>query len=84
MQSLDALASYSYLAWLRVFQASGLAFLFVPINMLSYTNVPIEKNNDVSVLPTWPEISGAARALRFSLPSWHGVRSSIKNVWRST
>jgi MFS transporter, DHA2 family, multidrug resistance protein len=50
MHSLDALASYSYLAWLRVFQAAGLAFLFVPINMLSYTDVPREKNNDVSGL----------------------------------
>jgi MFS transporter, DHA2 family, multidrug resistance protein len=50
MHSLDALSSYSYLAWLRVFQASGLAFLFVPINMLSYTDVPREKNNDVSGL----------------------------------
>ncbi|MFY9940195.1 MAG: DHA2 family efflux MFS transporter permease subunit [Silvibacterium sp.] len=50
MHSLDALSSYSYLAWLRIFQASGLAFLFVPINMLSYTDVPREKNNDVSGL----------------------------------
>jgi DHA2 family multidrug resistance protein len=50
MHSLDALSSYSYLAWLRVFQAAGLAFLFVPINMLSYTDVPREKNNDVSGL----------------------------------
>ena len=43
MHSLDALSSYSYLAWLRIFQAAGLAFLFVPINMLSYTDVPREK-----------------------------------------
>ena len=33
---------------------------------------------------TWPEISGAAPALRFSLPTWHGGRSSLKNAWRST
>ncbi len=50
MHTMDALASYSYIAWLRVFQASGLAFLFVPINTLSYTDVPREKNNDVSGL----------------------------------
>jgi MFS transporter, DHA2 family, multidrug resistance protein len=50
MHTLDALSSYSYLAWLRVFQAAGLAFLFVPINMLSYTDIPREKNNDVSGL----------------------------------
>ncbi len=46
----STLCSYSYLAWLRVFQASGLAFLFVPINTLSYTDVPRQKNNDVSGL----------------------------------
>ncbi|MGA7314101.1 MAG: DHA2 family efflux MFS transporter permease subunit [Silvibacterium sp.] len=50
MHSLDALSSYSYLAWLRIFQAAGIAFLFVPINMLSYTDVPPQKNNDVSGL----------------------------------
>ena len=32
------------------FRPAGLAFLFVPINMLSYTDVPREKNNDVSGL----------------------------------
>ncbi len=32
----------------RVFQASGLAFLFVPLNTISYTGVPKEQNNQVS------------------------------------
>jgi len=50
LRTIDAQASYSYVAWMRVFQASGLAFLFVPINTLSYTDVPREKNNDVSGL----------------------------------
>lgn len=50
MHTLDPQASYWYMAWLRVFQASGLAFLFVPINTLSYTDIPREKNNDVSGL----------------------------------
>jgi DHA2 family multidrug resistance protein len=40
----------AYIAWMRIFQASGLAFLFVPINALSYTDVPPQKNNDVSGL----------------------------------
>jgi DHA2 family multidrug resistance protein len=36
-------------AWvLRVYQAVGLAFLFVPINALAYTGVPPEKSNAVS------------------------------------
>jgi DHA2 family multidrug resistance protein len=50
LHTIDVLASYSYIAWMRIFQASGLAFLFVPINALSYTDVPPQKNNDVSGL----------------------------------
>jgi DHA2 family multidrug resistance protein len=50
LHTIDVQASYSYVAWMRIFQASGLAFLFVPINTLSYTDVPPQKNNDVSGL----------------------------------
>src|ERR1700691_2547504 len=50
LHTIDVQASYSYIAWMRIFQASGLAFLFVPINTLSYTDVPPPKNNDVSGL----------------------------------
>ncbi len=50
MHTLDLQVSYGYVAMLRVFQASGLAFLFVPINTISYTGIPREKNNDVSGL----------------------------------
>ncbi|MGC9291856.1 MAG: DHA2 family efflux MFS transporter permease subunit [Acidobacteriaceae bacterium] len=50
MHTLDLQVSYAYVAMLRVIQASGLAFLFVPINTISYTDVPHEKNNDVSGL----------------------------------
>jgi DHA2 family multidrug resistance protein len=50
LHTIDTQASYAYIAWMRIFQASGLAFLFVPINALSYTDVPPQKNNDVSGL----------------------------------
>ncbi len=50
MLTLDLEVSYSYIAWLRVFQAAGLAFLFIPINTLSYNGIPMAKNNDVSGL----------------------------------
>jgi len=50
MLTLDLQVSYSYIAWLRVFQATGLAFLFIPINTLSYNGIPMTKNNDVSGL----------------------------------
>jgi len=46
--SLDS--SFKYIMWVRVFQASGLAFLFIPINTLTYVGVPREQNNDVSGL----------------------------------
>ena len=50
MHTLDLQVSYGYVALLRVFQASGLAFLFIPINTQAYNGVPREKNNDVSGL----------------------------------
>ena len=50
MTTLDLQVSYAYIAWLRVFQAAGLAFLFIPINTLSYNGIPMTKNNDVSGL----------------------------------
>jgi DHA2 family multidrug resistance protein len=50
MLNLNLDVSYSYVAWLRVFQASGLAFLFVPISTISFAGVPPGKNNDVSGL----------------------------------
>jgi len=50
MLTLDLQVSYAYIAWLRVFQAAGLAFLFIPINTLSYNGIPMTKNNDVSGL----------------------------------
>ncbi len=34
--------------WLRVIQMTGVAFLFVPIQTMTYVGVPMEKNNNVS------------------------------------
>jgi DHA2 family multidrug resistance protein len=42
--------SSAYAARLRFFQACGLGFLFIPIQTLSYADVPMEQNNDVSGL----------------------------------
>jgi len=36
MLNLNLDVSYGYVAWLRIFQASGLAFLFVPISTISF------------------------------------------------
>ncbi len=50
MMRINLEVSYGYIAMLRVFQASGLAFLFVPISTISYAGIPPGKNNDVSGL----------------------------------
>jgi DHA2 family multidrug resistance protein len=50
MHTFSLQSSFKYIMWVRVFQASGLAFLFIPINTISYSGVPREQNNDVSGL----------------------------------
>jgi DHA2 family multidrug resistance protein len=50
MHTLSLESSFAYIMWLRIFQASGLAFLFIPINTISYSGVPQSQNNDVSGL----------------------------------
>ncbi len=50
MHTLSLESSFKYVMWLRVYQASGLGFLFIPINTISYTGVPRSQNNDVSGL----------------------------------
>jgi DHA2 family multidrug resistance protein len=50
MMRLDLDVNYGYVAMLRVFQASGLAFLFVPISTISFAGIPPGKNNDASGL----------------------------------
>ncbi len=50
MMRINLEVSYGYIAMLRVFQASGLAFLFVPISTISYAGMPPGKNNDISGL----------------------------------
>jgi DHA2 family multidrug resistance protein len=50
MSNLNLGLSYGQLVFMRIFQASGLAFLFIPINMISYIGVKQTENNDVSGL----------------------------------
>ena len=48
MLALDS--SFKTVMWLRVWQGASLAFLFIPINTISYNGVPRSQNNDVSGL----------------------------------
>ena len=50
MHTMDLQISYGRLAFLRIFQSSGLAFLFIPINMIAYIGVKQSESNDVSGL----------------------------------
>jgi MFS transporter, DHA2 family, multidrug resistance protein len=76
MHTLNLDVSYQYIALLRVLQASGLAFLFVPINTISYTDVPREKNNDVSGLTNLARNIGGSVGTSF-LVTWLARRGQF-------
>jgi DHA2 family multidrug resistance protein len=65
MLDLNTGASFAHIALLRIFQASGLAFLFIPINTLSYTGVPGNKNNDISGLTNLARNIGGSMGTAF-------------------
>jgi DHA2 family multidrug resistance protein len=50
MTRFDLNIDYATIAWLRVFQAIGLGFLFIPINTVAYFGLPREKNNNASAI----------------------------------
>jgi len=49
-KQIDLQISFNSAMWLRVFQVAFLGFLFVPINLASYIDIPAEKNNAVAGL----------------------------------
>jgi DHA2 family multidrug resistance protein len=65
MLNLNLGVSYGYVAMLRVFQAAGLAFLFIPINTLAYFGIPMNKNNDVSGLTNLARNIGGSTGTAF-------------------
>ena len=50
MHSMNLDITYPRLVFLRCFQASGLAFLFIPINTIAYIGIKRTESNDVSGL----------------------------------
>ncbi len=46
--------------WMRIIQMVGVAFLFVPIQTLTYVGVPMEKNNNVSGMINLARNSGGS------------------------
>jgi MFS transporter, DHA2 family, multidrug resistance protein len=49
-QHLDLQISFGFASLLRIVQVFGLGFLFVPINLVSYVGMPVEKSNSVAGL----------------------------------
>jgi DHA2 family multidrug resistance protein len=50
MTNFDLNIDYRAIAWARVFQSIGLAFLFIPINTVAFLGVPPEKSNNASAI----------------------------------
>ena len=50
MSQLNLQLSYGELVFMRMFQASGLAFMFIPINTIAYIGIKQNESNDVSGL----------------------------------
>ena len=65
MHTFSLGSSFNYIMWVRVLQASGLAFLFIPINTISYIGVPREQNNDVSGLTNLARNIGGSTGTAF-------------------
>jgi MFS transporter, DHA2 family, multidrug resistance protein len=65
MHTFSLGSSFTYIVWVRVLQASGLAFLFIPINTISYVGVPREQNNDVSGLTNLARNIGGSTGTAF-------------------
>jgi len=65
MANLNLQLSYGQLVFMRIFQASGLAFLFIPINTIAYVGVKQSENNDVSGLTNLARNIGASCGTAF-------------------
>lgn len=46
--NLNLNVDFKTMVFWRMYQMSGLAFIFIPISILSYVGIPLEKNNQIS------------------------------------
>ena len=65
MHSLSLDSSFKDIMWLRVFQASALPFLFIPINTIAYTGISRGQSNDVSGLTNLARNIGGSTGTAF-------------------
>lgn len=61
----DLSADFRTMVWARVFQASSLGFLFIPINTAAYSYLPRDKNNAASGLINLFRNIGASVGISF-------------------
>jgi DHA2 family multidrug resistance protein len=57
---VDLEISFVSAMWLRVAQASGLGFLFVPITLAGYIGIPADKSNSISGLVNFMRNMGSS------------------------
>ncbi len=50
LSGISLQVNYRHLMWARVFQAVGIAFLFVPVTSAAYIGIPQDKTNEASAL----------------------------------
>ena len=65
----------------RVFQAAGIAFLFVPISTVAYLSLPAGKNNSASALVNLARNLGGSFGISLAKPGWPAAASSIRPGW---
>jgi DHA2 family multidrug resistance protein len=63
--SLTLQMSFSQAVWSRILQASGLAFLFIPIQTVSYIGMPREKSNSISGITNLARNIGGSVGISF-------------------
>jgi MFS transporter, DHA2 family, multidrug resistance protein len=57
---IDLQMSFNAAVWLRISQVIGLGFLFVPITLVAYVGIPIEKNNSVAGIANFMRNMGSS------------------------
>ena len=65
MHTLSLDSTFQSIMWLRVFQSSGLPFLFIPINTIAYTGTSRNQSNDVSGLTNLARNIGGSTGTAF-------------------
>ena len=76
--------SFHALGMLRIYQAGALAFLFIPINLLAYSDIPEGHNDDVSALINLSRNIGGSFGIALMSTLVPAARNSIRAGWQRT